>query len=78
MKKLLSIALLLIACDYQEERLHALEGHGFSNVKLGDLAWFGCGKDESGRHFTATSPNGKTRVEGIVCCAPIKACTVRF
>ena len=56
----------------------ALHSAGFSEVVVGDHAYFECGRgDVSSLAFTATNPNGD-RVSGTVCCGWFKGCTVRF
>lgn len=73
------IAAMDAGCGAGEDGKAALEADGFTNVELGERAWWGCARDDSfNSHFTATNPAGK-RVEGLVCCGSLgKGCTVRF
>lgn len=65
-------------CGAGDKGREALENQGFTDVQLGDHAWYGCSKDDSfNSHFTATNANGR-RVSGIVCCGTWKGCTVRW
>ena len=57
-----------------------LQMQGFKNIRIGDNVWMGCGQDDSSlmsHHFTATNVNNM-QVKGMVCCAMLKGCTVRF
>lgn len=65
-------------CGVGENGRNAIESQGFTDIKIGDYAWFGCGRDDTYQsHFTAKNSNGKS-VSGIVCCGILKGCTVRF
>ena len=89
MKKRISLSIALaaglilsaIACGAGDEGKHAVESSGFTDVVMGDTAYWGCGKnDDANSHFTATNAQGR-RVSGVVCCNMVgcgKACTVRF
>lgn len=61
-----------------DEAHQTLSSAGFTDVVVGDWAFFACGRDDKrGREFTATNPAGK-HVSGVVCCGILKSCTVRF
>ncbi len=65
-------------CGAGDDGSKALEEQGFSDVKIGSRAWFGCGHDDNfNSHFTAKNVNGR-QVSGVVCCGFWKGCTVRF
>lgn len=57
----------------------SLEGHGFTNIQVGDWDPWECGDgDTISRRFSATNSKGD-RVSGTVCCGYfIKGCTVRW
>ncbi len=80
-KRVVVMAVLLVAGCFtsDEETSRTVRAQGFSDVRLGGVAWFACdGKsDKAGQHFTATNPRGEV-VSGVVCCGILKGCTVRF
>ncbi len=54
------------------------DAYGFTNAKVGDRSWFGCGNDYTYSHeFTAVSPRG-VEVSGTICCGISKGCTLKF
>jgi hypothetical protein len=64
------------------EALRTLQKAGFSEIRPGGRAFFGCdtsnGGDKWGREFQAKNPAGQV-VSGIVCCGRFwKGCTIRF
>lgn len=63
----------------REEGTRALKAAGFTDVVIGNYAWWRCSKgDAYASHFVATNPVGK-RVSGYICCGSWgKGCTVRF
>jgi len=70
----------LIGCTVPSDRaMHVLKGAGYTEVNLGDHAWYSCGKDDTlATEFVAKGPNGQ-RVQGAVCCGVWgKSCTVRL
>ena len=77
---LLLLAMLIItpvACTSGDSARAALDSAGYSDITLGDYAWFECSdSDTFATRFTATNPAGK-RTTGVVCCGLAKACTVR-
>ena len=79
MKKLVLALMLLSGCATDtKEASRTLYKAGFKDVRVGDLSYWGCGQDDlMGRHFRAMNPSGDY-VDGIVCCAMLKGCTVRF
>jgi hypothetical protein len=80
MKRLLVVALILVGCapDTEEVR-NAIDNQGFTDIQVGDPAYFACGEDDGngGRYFSAKNSNGKT-VHGVVCCGWSKGCTIRW
>ena len=81
MKRLtLALALLVASCASAADRRSALESLGFTDVELGDLPWFQCGRDDDllqSATFRARNVRGQL-VSGVVCCGAFKGCTVRF
>jgi hypothetical protein len=70
----------LVGCTVPSDRaMHVLNGAGYTEINLGDRAWYGCSQDDSmNRKFVAKGPSGR-RVSGVVCCgAWAKSCTVRL
>ena len=68
---------LLSACTQPEKATRALEGSGYTNIKITGFNWFGCDeKDTFHTGFTATGANGKP-VEGVVCGNLFKGATIR-
>ena len=64
--------------DKSAESKEALRKSGYSNIEIGDHAFFECGRgDVSSLSFTAGNPGG-VRVSGTVCCGWFKGCTIRF
>lgn len=79
--KHIAILLCLIAsasCVTDDDEVTStLVAEGYSDVKPGDWAMFGCGEhDKKGRRFVAKNPVG-VEVSGVVCCGILKGCTVR-
>lgn len=80
MIKIISLMLLVgsLGCRDEDASNRALKSMGFTDIQLGDYAWFQCDEHDDYRtSFTATNPQGQ-RVEGAVCCGIMKNCTVRF
>ena len=80
MRYLFAILILLAAsCTDEESTISTLQKSGYTNIKIGDYAWFDCSENDFFRtRFSATNVNGE-RVEGVVCCGLLfKSCTVRF
>lgn len=82
MKKILfalALALPLAACG-EDDAKRTIEAHGFTDVRLGSMPFFGCAESDNAfynKTFTATGVNGKP-VEGLVCGGPLKGWTVRL
>jgi hypothetical protein len=80
-KSLVLSFLVALACGAGDEGLYAIEAAGYTDVQMGDHAYWKCGNNDNyNSHFTATNANGR-RVSGVVCCGMSgcgKACTVRF
>lgn len=74
MKKfaILALAILLISgCTRPEQATKALDGAGYTDIKLSGYT-LGCGKDDAfADGFIAKGPTGKT-VSGVVCSGLIK------
>jgi hypothetical protein len=82
MKKLLmitGIALSLTACGgNQEDARKALSSMGFTQIKVGEYAFWGCDKNDSFKSkFTAVNAQGQA-VSGVLCGGIMKRITVRF
>lgn len=74
---LLSMVLLLPACSAREMAAEALYSAGYSEVHVGDWAWYGCGEDDQFHYqFVARNPAGRPS-SGVVCCGMYKNCTIR-
>jgi len=82
MRRSVIIAVLaLTACAPPVEEVRQdVEAFGFTNVVIGDWAFYGCAKDDNwGYHFTATSPSAQRQVEGVACGGILlKGATVRI
>jgi hypothetical protein len=78
MKTVMLVCLLVLAgCTSSNDALRALEGAGYTDIKLGGYAWFSCSQDDSfATEFTATGPSGK-QVSGAVCSGWFKGSTIR-
>jgi len=57
--------------------LHTLQGAGYTDIRLGDMAIMACGDDKLSKKFHARGPTGQA-VEGVVCCGYVKNCTIRL
>lgn len=81
MKKLIVIALVLLACTActkTDETERVLHSQGFTDVDITGYRFFGCSdRDYFHTGFTATSPNGNC-TEGVVCSGIFKGATIRF
>ena len=80
MKRILLMALAVAAagCTDADASRVAAQKAGFTDVRAGGYAWFKCGGDDTyATRFEGVNPAG-ARVEGAVCCALLKGCTVRF
>lgn len=80
MKKfiVLALAVLLISgCTRPEQATKALEGAGYTDIKLNGYS-LSCGQDDPfADEFTAKGPTGKT-VNGVVCSGFLKGSTIRI
>ena len=80
-KVLLTCAIVVLAlsssCTNDDGAQEALEGAGYTNVKLTGFS-FGCAKDDATcTGFTATGPTGRP-IRGAVGCGYLfKGCTIR-
>jgi hypothetical protein len=71
-------ALLLTSCTDASSTRRTLEDSGFTDIRVGGYAFFGCSKDDTfSTTFSAKNPQGRA-VNGVVCCGLLKSCTVRF
>lgn len=86
MKKIAAAMVLLFCASCRcasdtEDVVRTATQAGFTNVRVGDLDFFECGReDATGRSFTATNPSGG-RTQGVVCCGTSiwgKGCTIRY
>lgn len=80
MKKfIIMLALLgLVGCTNEKAAIKALDGAGYSNIRITGYKFFGCSEDDLYHTgFTATGPTGKP-VTGVVCDAPLKSSTIRL
>ena len=79
MKKILSAIsiLLLCACTAPDTATRALEGAGYTDIKITGWSAFSCSdSDDFATGFTAKGPTGKT-VTGAVCSGLLKGATIR-
>jgi hypothetical protein len=75
---LLLVCVSELGCTDNEGSMRALQGNGFTDIRLTGYEWLGCGRDDSySTGFYAKNPNG-VYVSGVVCCGTFKSCTVRF
>lgn len=73
----LGFAVVLLGCTNGEGAVRALEGAGYTNIKITGYRVFGCSEDDlSHTGFTATGPSGKP-VTGVVCGGLLKGATIR-
>lgn len=80
MKRLILFTIFMLAgcVTTQDEASDTLDKAGFTNIKVGDWSFTGCGNgDKHGREFTAANANGR-QISGLVCCGNWKSCTIRF
>lgn len=70
---------LLAGCGVNpEQATRILESQGYTEVRIGGYAFFGCSEHDSFRSkFTATGANGQ-QVNGVICGGLLKGYTVRF
>lgn len=73
-----ALAVMSAGCTVGEQpTIDALEASGYTNVELGGIAMFGCGKDDDfTRAWKATGQNG-VRYKGVACSSLFKGVTVR-
>lgn len=70
--------MLLSGCTAPDRAVQTLTDAGYSNIKIGEYAWFSCGEDDLFRtSFEATGMTGRT-VTGAVCNGFFKGATIRF
>lgn len=70
--------LMMMACVSPDRAEEALKDRGYTDIKIEGYAMFSCSEDDTfANSFTATSPDGKRKVKGAVCCGMMKGCTVR-
>jgi len=80
MKKLafLFLCFSLAGCTDPIKSEQVLSENGYTEIKIGDYAYFMCGRDDQyATSFTAKSPSGKY-VKGAVCGGAFKGSTIRF
>lgn len=72
----IALATQLAACTQSELASEILEREGYTQIEIGDYAWWGCGEGDTYRtKFTALKNNRP--VEGVVCSGTFKGATVR-
>lgn len=79
MRKILVLALVLcmVGCSSPKDAQKALEGAGYTEVRITGYRFFGCSKDDAfSTGFTAKGPTGK-EVSGVVCSDWFKGSTIR-
>jgi hypothetical protein len=70
--------MLLSGCTAPDRAVQTLTDAGYSNIKIGEYAWFSCSEDDVYRtRFEATGVTGRT-VTGAVCNGFFKGATIRF
>lgn len=68
---------MLSACTNGDGATKALEGAGYTDIKITGYKFFGCGNDDTFHTgFNATGVNGK-QVSGVVCGGLMKGSTIR-
>lgn len=79
MKRLLTLAALLVSCTNESDTVRTLIDSGYSDVQTTGWSPWACSKDDTYETgFRAKNPAGKF-VEGTVCCGLMtKGCTIRF
>lgn len=80
MKKILIVSLVigLVGCTNGDGAVRALEGAGYTNIKITGYRITGCHDDDTFRTgFRATGPSGKL-VTGVVCSGILKGSTIRL
>lgn len=79
MKRLTILVVLaaLTACSDNDGARKALEGAGYSDIKIDGYSFTGCGQNDwTSTEFHAKGPTGKP-VEGVVCGGWPKGSTIR-
>jgi len=70
--------MVLAACTNGDGAVRALEGAGYTNIKITGYRLTGCHDDDTFRTgFNATGPTGKN-VTGVVCSGILKGATIRL
>jgi rhodanese-related sulfurtransferase len=81
MKYILLSVLIILLCSCGvniNKGTKVLESMGYTNIKIGSYAFFGCDKNDTfASNFTATGVNGKP-VSGALCSGFFKNITVRL
>lgn len=73
----LALCALLMGCVSEGTARTTLDDEGYTDVAVTGHSFWACGQHELlGAKFEATNARGK-RIEGVVCCGVLKACTVR-
>lgn len=74
---ILAALYLMAGCSDVDGARKALDGAGYTDVRLTGLAWTGCSdSDTFSTGFQAKGPTGKP-VEGVVCSGWPKGATIR-
>lgn len=75
---LILVLVALAGCTDEGAARKALDGSGFTDVKITSYAYFGCGKEDTFHTgFEARGPSGQF-VDGVVCSGWMKGATIRF
>ena len=80
MKKIfiVSLVICIVGCTNGDGAVRALEGAGYTNIKITGYRITGCHDDDTFRTgFKATGPSGKP-VTGVVCSGILKGSTIRL
>jgi len=75
------VGLFAIGSSDTPNYTHVVESQGYTNINIGESAWWGCGREDSpfsSVYFNALGGDHKP-VAGVVCCGYFfKGCTVRI
>lgn len=78
MKRFIIPIVFLSACTNGDGAVRALEGAGYTNIKITGYRILGCSDDDTFHTgFTAKGSNGKP-VSGVVCSGVLKGSTIRL
>lgn len=72
----LVVVLSVWGCPSQDQAVEVLRSEGYTEIETHSSPALACEREIFRTGFTARHASGK-RVEGVVCCGALKACTVR-